>query len=63
MTFRETVVVALLSGGVGGGLVSGAIKLVSEVLGRRHERDTRVRAERREIYLRTSERLGGAWTN
>jgi hypothetical protein len=53
MTFEQTIVVALLSGGVAGGLVSGVINLVSEALTRRHERRTRVRAERREIYLGT----------
>ena len=54
---EQAMVVALLSGGVAGGVVSGGINLIADTLNRRHERRTLVRGERREIYLSTIQML------
>jgi hypothetical protein len=58
LTFSQTIVIAVLSGSVAGGVVSGGINLLSERLKRQHERNTRIRAERKEIYRRLVRLVG-----
>jgi hypothetical protein len=47
LTFGQTLAVAVVTSGVVSAVVSGGINLLSDTLNRRHERNTRARAERK----------------